>query len=114
MTAVPAPIAELRAALEILDALIQVRIEERRTGPDGRRISVDDAGEGLPDRRRFGRIGPLAELIATAGLTDAEAIVLLAAVAPYVDERFAMRYGQLTDRPGVCSFYQATARGYPG
>jgi hypothetical protein len=111
MTAVPVPATELRAALEILHTLIQVRIEERRTGPDGHRISIDDAaGEGLPDRRRFGRVGPLGRLIAAAGLTDAEAVVLLAAVAPYADERFAVRYGELTDRPGVTALTGEVAR----
>ncbi len=110
MTGVPAPVAELRAALEILDALIQVRIEERRVGPDGARISIDGAGEGLPDRRRFDGVGPLAELIVMADLTDAEAVVLLAAVAPYVDERFAARYAALTDRPGVTTLTGEVAR----
>jgi hypothetical protein len=110
MSGVPAPVAELRAALEVLDALVQVRIEERRAGPGGARISIDGAGEGLPDRRRFDGVGPLAEVIALADLTDAEAVVLLAAVAPYVDERFAARYAALTDRPGVTTLTGEVAR----
>jgi len=105
-----AAVAELRAAFEMLDALIQVRVEERRGGPAGRRLSIDDAGEGLPDRRRFAGVGPLAELIAMADLGDAEAMVLLAAVAPSADERFAVRYGALTDRPGVTAFTGEVAR----
>lgn len=110
MTAVPAPIAELKAALEVLDALVQVRIEERRPAPHGARISIEDAGEGLPDRRRFDGVGPLAEIIAVAELTDAEAVVLLAALAPHVDERFIQRYAALTDRPGVTGLTGETAR----
>lgn len=101
-----APVRELRAALEMLDALIAVRTEERRAGA----LGIDSAGEGLPDRRRFDGVGPLAELIATADLTVAEAVVLLAAVAPYVDERFAVRYGELTDRPGVVGLTGEVAR----
>jgi hypothetical protein len=108
--AVTPAVAELRTALEMLDALIQVRIEERRAGPAGRAISIDDAGEGLPDRRRFDGVGPLAETIALVGLDAAEAVVLLAAVAPYLDERFATRYGQLTDRPGVTALTGEVAR----
>ena len=102
--------AELRAALEILDALIQVRLEERRGGPTGRTLSIDDSGEGLPDLHRFDGVGPLAEAISSADLTAAEAVVLTAAVAPYVDERFAVLYGALTDRPGVSDLTGEVAR----
>lgn len=101
-----APVQELRAALEMLDALIVVRTEERRAGV----LGIDGGGEGLPDRRRFEGVGPLAEVVSTAGLTAAEAVVLLAAVAPYVDERFAVRYGELTDRPGVVGLTGEVAR----
>ncbi len=110
MTPTPAPVAELRTALEILDALVQVRIEERRAGPAASRLSIDGAGEGIPPRRRFDGVGPLAEVIAMADLTDAEAVVLLAALAPYVDERFGVRYGALTDRPGVTALTGEVAR----
>lgn len=101
-----APVRELRAALEILDALIAVRVEERRGGA----LGIEDGGEALPDRRRFDGVGPFAEVVATAGLTTAEAVVLLAAVAPYVDERFAVRYAELTDRPGVIGLTGEVAR----
>jgi ATPase family associated with various cellular activities (AAA) len=110
MTASTAAAAELRAALESLDALIQVRLEERRGGPTGRTISIDHSGEGLPGRHRFDGVGPLAEAIGLADLTAAEAVVLTAAVAPYVDERFAALYGALTDRPGVTALTGEVAR----
>lgn len=110
MTPTPAPVAELRTALELLDALVQVRIEERRVGPAGTPLSIDGAGEGLPHRRCLDGVGPLAEVIAMADLTDAEAVVLLAALAPYVDERFGVRYGALTDRPGVTALTGEVAR----
>lgn len=106
----PAPVAELRAALEMLDALIAVRIEERRDGPAGRPLGIESGSEGIPDRSRFGGIGPLAEIVAMADLTAAEAVVLVAAVAPYVDERYAVRYGELTDRPGVVGLTGEVAR----
>jgi hypothetical protein len=109
-TAGAAAAAELRAALEILDALIEVRLEERQGGPAGRTLSIDGGGEGLPDLGRFAGSGPLAESIALAGLSAAEAVVLTAAVAPYVDERFAVRYGALTDRPGVSDLTGEVAR----
>ncbi len=105
-----AAVAELRTALEILDALIQVRVEERRDGPAGRPLGIDGTGEGLPDRARFAGVGPLAQAITVAGLDAAEAVVLVAAIAPYVDERFAALYGQLTDRPGVTALTGEVAR----
>jgi hypothetical protein len=103
-------VAELRRALEMLDALISVRIEERRGGPDGRALGIDHEGEGLPSLDRFDGVGPLAEVIALAGLSPAEAMVLVAAIAPYADERFAVRYGALTDRPGVVGLTGEIAR----
>ncbi|MEX5301246.1 ATP-binding protein [Kocuria sabuli] len=106
----PAPVAELRAALEMLDALIAVRVEERRGGPAGRCLGIEDTGEGLPPLRRFDGAGPLAEVVALAGLSAAEAVVLVAAIAPFVDERFAVRYGELTDRPGVVGLTGEVAR----
>ena len=107
----PAPVAELRAALEVLDALIAVRVEERRGGPEGRVLGIDDTGsEGLPPLERFAGVGPLAEVIELAGLTPPEAMVLVAAIAPYADERFAVRYGALTDRPGVVGLTGEVAR----
>lgn len=117
MTGSPrAPVAELLTALEILDALVSVRIEERRGGPTARPLSLedlsleDDDGEGLPALARLAGTGPLAALIASAGLTPAEAITVLAAVAPAIDERFAVRYGELTDRPGVVGLTGEIAR----
>ncbi len=107
---VAAPVRELRAALEMLEALIEVRIEERRAGPAGRPLGVEGSGEGIPDRRRFDGVGPLAEIVATGELTAAEAVVLLAAVAPYIDERFLVRYADLTDRPGVTGLTGEVAR----
>ena len=107
---VPREVAELQSALELLDALVAVRIEERRGGPEGRRLSIDGDGEGLPPLERFAGTGPFAELVRDAGLSAAEAVVVLAAVAPHADERFAVRYGALTDRPSVVGLTGEVAR----
>lgn len=107
MTADPSPaVRELRAALEVLDALVSVRIEERRAAA----LTPLDGDEGLPALRRFAGGGPLARLIAEAGLCAAEAVVLIAALAPLVDETFAVRYGALTDRPDVVGLTGEVAR----
>ena len=59
---------------------------------------------------RYDGGGPLAATIAMAGLGPAEALVLVAAVAPFVDERFAAAYATLTDRPGVTGLTGEVAR----
>ncbi|KRC88791.1 hypothetical protein ASE25_13255 [Terrabacter sp. Root85] len=103
-------VAELRAAFEILDALVAVRIEERRGGPAGRPLGLEGDGEGLPSLDRFAGVGPLAELVTLTGLSAAEAVILVAAVAPHADERFAVRYGALTDRQSVVGLTGEVAR----
>ncbi|HSF97388.1 MAG TPA: hypothetical protein VLA55_01745, partial [Ornithinibacter sp.] len=113
MTAHPdvaTPVAELRAALEMLDAVIWLRDEERRGGPAGRPLATDDDDEGIPPLERYDGAGPLAATIAMAGLGPAEALILVAAVAPFVDERFAAAFATLTDRPGVTGLTGEVAR----
>lgn len=105
------PAVELCRALDVLDALVRIRVEERCPGPDGRRLPVDDdAGEGLPPLDVFAGVGPFAELVALGGLTAAEAIIVLAAIAPHVDETWAVRFGELTDRHGVVGLTGEVAR----
>jgi hypothetical protein len=94
-------VAELRRALESLDAVIQLRLEERQGGVIHRPLAVDAEDEGIPELERYDGVGPLAAAIAMAGLSAAEALVLVAAIAPHVDERFLAAYGLLTDRAGV-------------
>lgn len=103
------PVEELRAAVESLEAVIAVRLEERRGGPTARRLGLDGP-EGIPPVTRYRGTGPLAEVIATGGLTAAEALVLVAAVAPQVDEKFDALYGRLTDRPDVRGLTGEVAR----
>ncbi len=103
-------VAELREALEMLDAVVQLRLEERRGGIVDRPLSVETGDEGIPPLSRYEGTGPLAAAIGVAGLTAPEALVLVAAVAPSVDERFAAAYGLLTDRPGVTGLTGEVAR----
>jgi len=103
------PVEELRAAIESLEAVIAVRLEERRGGPTARRLGLEGS-EGIPPVTHYRGTGPLAEVITTGGLTAAEALVLVAAVAPHVDEKFDALYGRLTDRPDVRGLTGEVAR----
>ena len=84
----PQALAELRTALGQLESLVALRVEERRAGAE--------ASGRLPDVSRGG--GPLARLAAAYGLTSAEAVILLAALGPEVDEKFDVLYGLLDER----------------
>lgn len=113
MTAAPdvlTPVAELRSALKMLDAVIQVRLEERRGGIEHRQLSVEADDEGIPALERYDGVGPLPAAIGLAGLSAPEALILVAAIAPLVDERFAAAYGLLTDRAGVTGLTGEVAR----
>lgn len=111
MTAAAAPpVAELRSALEALEAVIAIRLEERRGGPSARLLGLDGPDEGIPPLARYRGSGPLAEVVTAAGLTAAEALVLVAALAPHVDEKFDRLYAQLTDRPDVAGLTGEVAR----
>ncbi|MGN8551950.1 UNVERIFIED_CONTAM: ATP-binding protein [Microbacterium sp. SLM126] len=103
-------VTELRAAIEMLDGVVQLRLEERRGGITGRPLSIETGDEGIPPLSRYEGTGPLAAAIGVAGLTAPEALVLLAAIAPSVDERFAVAFGLLTDRPGVTGLTGEVAR----
>ena len=103
-------VGELRAALEMLDAVIQIRLEERRGGLTHRPLSIDSDDEGIPELDRYDGVGPLAAAIGMAGLTAPEALILVAAVAPLVDERFDAAYVGLTDRLGAAGLTGEIAR----
>jgi ATPase family associated with various cellular activities (AAA)/Winged helix domain, variant len=104
----PDALAELRAALGWLEELVAVRLEERRAAAKGGRATdllarplEQGDTEGLPSREAFGTTGGLAQLIDGYGLTAAEAVVVLAALAPEADEKFDVLYGLLDDRGGT-------------
>ena len=107
---VKSAVAELRRALEMLDAVIQVRIEERRGHPSQRPLGIDSADEGIPGLERYDGVGPLAAAIGMAGLTAPEALILVAAVAPLIDERFDAAFASLTDRQDVHGLTGEVAR----
>jgi len=102
-------LAELRSALEDLTAVVAVRLDERRGDPLARRPELDGP-EGIPPIERYAGAGPLAEVVATGGLTAPEALILVAAVAPRIDERFDALYARLTDRPDVRGLTGEVAR----
>jgi len=102
-------LAELRSALDDLTAVIAVRLDERRGDPLARRPELDGP-EGIPPIERYAGAGPLAEVVATGGLTAPEALILVAAVAPWIDERFDALYARLTDRPDVRGLTGEVAR----
>jgi hypothetical protein len=100
--------AALRSALTSLETVIAVRLEERRGGPGVRPLGVEDADEGIPPRERYR--GRIAELVEAADLSAAEALILVAALAPAVDERFDQLFCELTDRPDVRGLTGEVAR----
>ncbi|MGK5169207.1 ATP-binding protein [Geodermatophilus sp. CPCC 205761] len=102
--------AELRSALEMLEAVVAIRIEERRGSPSSRLLGLDGPDEGIPPLSRYRGRAPLARVVADAGLTAPEALVLVAAIAPHVDEKFDRLYAELTDRPGAVGLTGEVAR----
>jgi ATPase family associated with various cellular activities (AAA) len=105
---------ELQEAVEALEALVSMRLEERGVvvaGPPGARLRglvqrpLGLAGsDNLPRARTFEGDGPLARLVSAYDLTVREAVTVVAALAPELDEKFDVLYGQLSDRgdaPGL-------------
>lgn len=114
MTLPPAHAAELESALTALDLLIATRLEERRggAGPSGllARPRPEGAGEGLPDRESFLGDGPFGQVVRAGGLTSAEAVTLLAALAREVEDRYDALFATLSDRPGATRLTGEVAR----
>ncbi|MFF0204620.1 ATP-binding protein [Streptomyces sp. NPDC005017] len=107
---------ELQRALTTLEAVIGLRLEERRAfaahgaaGTDPERVMAAlmarplglEGSEGLPGITAYAGDGPLSRVVKDCALDPAEALTLVAAVAPEIDEKFSVYYGLLTDRPGV-------------
>ncbi len=97
--------AELERALAALQALIQLRLEERRATTAGPRLDLlaarplaQGGEEGLPPRELFTGSGPLGRLVELYELTAAECVAVVASVAPEVDEKFDVLFAALADR----------------
>lgn len=95
---------ELASALDALDALLVVRLEERKAAGTIDLLSGRVAFTGrdrIPKRSTYLGDGPLAKLCDHLPLSDIELLLLVAALAPYVDERYARLLASLSDRPGA-------------
>lgn len=106
----PEPVRELRRALAALDAVIAVRYEERQGGPRERRLSIEGADQAIPPVTQYVGVGPLAELVATAHLNDAEALILTSTLAEHIDEKYCALFAGLTDRPEATGLTGEVAR----
>jgi hypothetical protein len=105
---------ELRLALDAVRAVISQRLDERgrRLGLDGSTSGGPASGwddEGLPPLSAFAGSGPLATVIADCALEAPEAVVLVAALAHEIDERFATLLQLLTERPAARGGFTAEA-----
>src|SRR5215208_2578155 len=93
---------ELRSAIEAFEALASMRLEERgaiAAGPAearlrelARRPLGLPGSDNLPPVKTFAGEGPLGKLVDGYDLTDAEAVAVVAALAPEVDEKFDVLY----------------------
>jgi hypothetical protein len=89
-------VAELRRALQALSKVVAARIEERRTTD----VPLD-GDEGVPQRAVFEGEGPLGTVVDACELSAEEALILVAAIAPAIDERYGALYALLAVRPGA-------------
>ena len=105
---------ELQTAVDALAALVSMRLEERGAVMAGsaevrlRGLAERPLGlpgsDNLPRARTFEGNGPLARLVRTYDLTVREAVSVVAALAPELDEKFDVLYARLSDRgdaPGL-------------
>jgi len=95
-------VRELHRAVEAVRALAEVRLQEMKgtigeSGIPSRPVETDGA-EGLPPLSVYDGEGPLAKVVSASGLSRAEALILVAALAPEVDERFNDLYRKLAGR----------------
>ncbi len=97
----PLHAAELQRSYEALLGVIAIRLEERRGEPRATSgavpIGADD--EGVPPLTVHAGTGPLAEVIGGCSLSAPEALILVAAIAPEIDEGVGRWFGDLVGRP---------------
>lgn len=90
---------ELAGALDALDEVVGARLAERARirGADPAPAPAGETPD-LPALERYGSNGPLALILSAGELTPAEALVLVAAIAPEVDPRYDSLYASINDR----------------
>jgi ATPase family protein associated with various cellular activities (AAA)/winged helix domain-containing protein len=101
-----AHVAQLRRALAALSAVLGARLADRLPArptplPVGEELPPLSGPEALPDVAAFAGDGPLGTVVGDVPLDCADALILTAALAPDVDERYASLLGLLSGRPGT-------------
>jgi hypothetical protein len=94
----PVHAEELSRAFNALAAVVAIRIEERRAGPL-ERTKPDVVDDGVPPLDAFRGSGPLGAIVEGCSLSAAEALILLASLAPEIDESVRRWYVELGGRP---------------
>jgi hypothetical protein len=102
---------ELRRAYEAFAAVVAIRLEERRAGSLLRgEESGAAADEGIPALDVYRGSGPLGATIAGCALSASEALVLIAAIAPEIDETAGRWFAELCGRTGSIGLTGEVAR----
>lgn len=92
---------ELRRALAALAAVIAERTGGSPPLPASGTLPPLEGEEALPAAATFAGDGPLATVIAELGLPAGDAVVLVAALAPEIDARYAALYPLVAGRAGA-------------
>jgi hypothetical protein len=102
---------ELRRSYEAFAAVMAIRLEERRAAPGlSSRSSDASHNEGIPPLDVHRGSGPLATTISGCSLSANEALILIAAIAPEIDELVGRWFAELTGRSGSCGLTGEVAR----
>ena len=102
---------ELRRAYNAFAAVVAIRLEERRAGSMLRSEAPDAAAdEGIPALDVYRGSGPLGTTIGGCSLSAREALILLAAIAPEIDEIADRWFAELCGRAGSTGLTGEVAR----
>jgi hypothetical protein len=102
---------ELQHGYDAFAAVLAIRLEERRAGsPLAVEAGNGATGEGIPPLDAFRGSGPFGATVAGCSLSAAEALVLLAAIAPEIDESVGRWFGELSGLPGSSALTGELAR----
>jgi hypothetical protein len=102
----PGHVAELQRALAALAAVLGARLDERLPEGAARPSLGSDlpslsGPEALPAPAAFAGEGPFGTVVRDVGLDVPDAVILAAALAPEIDERYAALYTLVSGRPGA-------------